>query len=401
MAIDRDWQTLEKHLYMQTGKRLPIVLVRGEGTRVWDANGNEYLDFLAGIAVNVLGHSHPVVVHALEDQARKLIHVSNYFYTTPQIELAELLTESTGLDRVFFCNSGAEAVEGALKLARKWGKVRKGGAFEVIATVGGFHGRTMGALAATGTVKYRTPFEPLPPGFFHVPYNDLDAIKAATTPRTCAIIVEAVQGEAGVIVPDDDYLPGLRQWCDRNGILLIVDEVQTGVGRTGRLFGWQLTGARPDIMTVAKGLGGGVPIGAFLAREEVASAFDPGDHGTTFGGNPLATAVGFAVLSHVIEHDLPDEAASKGRRFISGLRSIEDRHPGISEVRGRGLMVAMELDSEVADELSSDLLGRGLIANAIRPTTVRFLPPLTVTERELDRALGIIEDALHARAKRG
>ncbi|HEY8491209.1 MAG TPA: acetylornithine transaminase, partial [Dehalococcoidia bacterium] len=378
----------------QMFRRVPVTLVRGRGTRVWDDQGREYLDFVQGIAVNVLGHAHPVVADAVRRQAEELIHTSNLVYTTPQLELAALLVEHSCLDRVFFCNSGAEANEGAIKLARRYGRERLNGAYEIICTVNGFHGRTLATVTATGTEKYRLPFAPLPEGFVHVPFDDVAAIQAATTPRTCAVLLEPVQGEGGVNVPAPDYLRRVRQWCDQHGLLLILDEVQTGVGRTGTLWAYEQAGAEPDVMTLAKGLGGGVPIGAVLAREHVAAHFYPGDHGTTFGGNPLATRAGYAVLQYVIQQDLPARARELGAYLMQRLRGLEDRHAVIRGVRGVGLLVAVELRTDAAEEVARRCLERGLLVNNLKPDLLRFTPPLTVSREEIDRAVEILDAAL-------
>src|SRR6266567_7947548 len=314
-----DWIELESRVFMQTGRRVPLVIESGEGTYVVDVNGKRYLDFIAGIAVNSIGHRNPVLVNAIRDQADKLIHISNVFYSVPQLELAELLVEHSCMERVYFVNSGAEANEGAIKLARKWGGVHKDGAYEIISALNSFHGRTLAAITATGTERYKAPFAPLPPGFIIVPYDDVDAIKQATTPRTCAILLEVIQGEGGVNIPADDYLRRVRAWCDEQRILLMLDEVQTGIGRTGTLFAYEQTGVEPDVMTLAKGLAGGVPIGAILAKGTAASAFVPGDHGSTFGGNPLATAAGYAVLKYIIDEDLPGQVRQKGERLLRRL----------------------------------------------------------------------------------
>ena len=391
-----DWISEERQYLFQNYGRQPIVLERGEGTRVWDTEGREYLDFVGGLAVNVLGHAHPVVAEALAEQAQTLIHTSNLYYTKPMVSLARLLVENSCLDRVFFCNSGAEAIEAAIKLARRWGHDTKGGAFEIIATQDGFHGRTMGAVAATGTARYREPFEPLSPGFSHVTWNDLDAIKAATTERTVAVLLEPIQGEGGVNMPAPGYLKGIREWCGERGLLLIFDEIQTGIGRTGTLFAYEQEGVEPDIMCLAKGLAGGVPIGAMLAKEAVAAHLVPGDHGTTFGANPLATATGYATLSHIIDNKLPAQAARASERLVGRLRSIEDRLPLVTEVRGRGLLLAIGLSREVSGEVVAACRERGLLANNVRPNAVRFMPPLNVTDDEIDRACDILEAALLA-----
>ncbi len=388
-----DWQQLENRYLFSTFKRQPVTLVRGQGVRVWDDQGREYLDFVAGIAAVSLGHCHPVVVSALAEQAGALIHVSNLVYSVPQLRLAQLLVENSCLDRVFLCNSGAEAIEGAVKLARKWGKEKRDGAYEVICTDNAFHGRTLATLTASGTEKYKLPYLPLPPGFVHVPFDDVEAIRKATSAKTCAVLVEPIQGEGGVNVPSDDYLRRLRAWCDEAGILLILDEVQTGIGRTGSLFAYQQYGAEPDIMTLAKGLAGGVPIGALLAKEHCA-VFAPGDHGSTFGGNPLCTHVGYSVLKYVIDNDIPGQVAKKGQHLERRLRSLADRHPIVTEVRGRGLLWAIELDGEVAEQAVGMCREEGLIANNVKPTALRLMPPLVVSEEELDRAVEIVDKVL-------
>lgn len=390
----RDWIAEERRYLFQNYVRQPVVLVRGRGTRVWDDEGREYLDFVGGIAVNVLGHAHPAVVEAVRRQAAELVHVSNLYYSTPMVELARLLVEVSGLDRVFFCNSGAEAVEAAIKLARRWGRDARGGAFEIIAAEDAFHGRTLGALAATGTARYREPFEPLPPGFVHVPWNDVAAIRAATTANTVAVLLEPIQGEAGVKLPQAGFLRAVREWCDEKGLLLILDEIQTGMGRTGTFFAFEQEGVRPDVVCLAKGLAGGVPIGAVLAREEVARHFVPGDHGSTFGGNPLACAAGVATVRAILEQGLPNRAARLGEWLLSRLRQLEDRLPVVSEVRGRGLMVAIQLARDVAGALATRCRERGLLVNNVRPDAIRLLPPLTVTEEELERACDILAAAL-------
>lgn len=389
-----DWIAEERAYLFQNYGRQPIVLDRGEGTRAWDTDGKEYLDFVGGLAVNVLGHAHPVVADAVAEQAKKLIHTSNLYYTKPMIELAKLLVENSSFDRVLFVNSGAEAVEAAIKLARRWGHDAKNGAFEIIATQDGFHGRTLGALAATGTVRYREPFGPMVPGFVHVPWNDLEAIKQATTPKTVAVLVEPIQGEGGVNMPAPDYLPALRQWCQQQDILLIVDEIQTGNGRTGTLWAHEQEGITPDIMCIAKGLAGGVPIGAILAKDALAKHLVPGDHGTTFGANPLATAAGVATLRYIIEERLPERAKVQSERLVGRLRSLEDRTATVTEVRGRGLLIAVGLSSDISADVVAACRERGLLVNNVRPNAVRFMPPLTVSDDEIDRACDIFEEAL-------
>lgn len=385
-----NWQELEKQLYMRIIKRLPVTLARGKGARVWDTEGKEYLDFVAGSAVNSLGHCHPVVIEALTEQVQILIHTSNIFYTVPQVQLAKLLVDNSCLDRVFFCNSGAEANEGAIKLARRYGKLHLNGAYEIITTFGSFHGRTLATVAATGQDKHQQPYIPLPDGFIHVNYDDIKAIKAATTNRTCAVMVEPIQGEGGVNVPDDNYLKKIQAWCDEKGILLILDEIQTGIGRIGSLFGYEQYGVEPDIMTLAKGLGGGVPIGAVLAKER-ASVFVPGDHGSTFGGNPLVCAAGLATLKFIIDNDLPSQVKRTGQYLVAGLEKLKAKFDFIVEIRGRGLLLALKFTDNIAEEMVLACLKEGLLVNPVKPDAMRFMPPLVITEKDVDQALGILE----------
>src|SRR5438093_626947 len=329
--------------------RAPICLVRGDGVRVWDSDGKEYLDFGAGLAVAALGHCHPRVTGAIREAAATLLHVSNLYYTAPQIHLAKLLCDHSFAERVFFCNSGAEANEAAPKVARKYAKERYASdRYEVIATHNSFHGRTFATVTATGQEKYRQGFEPLVPGFKHVPYNDLRAMARALDDRTAAIIVEPIQGEGGVNVPDDDYLPGLRKLCDESGTLLILDEIQTGVARTGRLWAYEHAGVEPDIMTLAKALANGVPIGAMLAKEAVARALTPGTHATTFGGTPFVASVAIATLTALLDEKLPERAARMGRRLMERLRAVQRKHAFITDVRGRGLLIGVEMSRPVA-----------------------------------------------------
>ena len=389
----------EKRYLFQNYGRQPIVIERGEGTLCWDSEGKEYLDFVGGLAVNVLGHAHPVVASAVAEQARTLIHMSNLFYTAPMVELAKLLVENSALDRVLFVNSGTEAIEAAIKLARRWGHDNRDGAFEIISTNDGFHGRTMGALAATGTPRYQEPFGPMVPGFVQVPWNDIDAIKKATTEQTVAILLEPIQGEGGVNMPGEGYLRAVEAWCRENNLLLILDEIQTGNGRTGTLFAYEQEEVSPDIVTLAKGLAGGIPIGAVLATEELARHMVPGDHGTTFGGNPVAAAAGVATLKHILEKDLPSRAAGQGERIASRLRAMEDRLPQVTGVRGRGLLVALALASDIAPDVVAACRERGLLVNNVRPNAIRMMPPLTVSDDEVERACDILEDAIIAVAE--
>jgi len=388
-----DWQELARKYLMNTSKRLPVTLVRGEGAKVWDDNGKEYLDFVGGWAVNTLGHCHPEVAKAVAEQARTLIQVSNQFYTIPQIRLAELLIQNSCFDRVFFSNSGAEANEGAVKLARKYGKLYLDGAYEVITMMNSFHGRTLAMVAATGQPGHQKPYTPLPSGFINVEYDNIDAIKAATGKKTCAVMLEAIQGEGGVNVPKDDYLKQVRSWCNEKGILLILDEIQTGIGRTGTLFAYEQYGIEPDIMTLAKGLGGGVPIGAFLAKEGV-SVFEPGEHGSTFGGNPLACAAGYATLKFVLEQNIVENCRHVGNYLKARLERLKSKFDFIIDVRGRGLLLAMGFSRDIADGVVKACLEQGLLLNAVRPSVVRFMPPLIIGEKEADEAVAILEKVL-------
>jgi len=388
-----NWQELDKKYTMHTIDRIPVTLVRGEGARVWDENGREYLDFLAGIAVDSLGHCHPAVVDAITEQANTLIQVSGWFYTIPPVKLGRLLVENSCFDQVFFCNSGAEANEGAVKLARRYGHLKLNGAYEVITATNSFHGRTLLMTAATGQDRMHKPYTPLPSGFQYVAFNDIEAIKAATTDKTCAIMLEPIQGEGGVNVPDDDYLAAVRTWCDEKGILLILDEVQTGIGRLGSLFGYQEYGIEPDIITLAKGLGSGIPIGAFMAKEH-AAVFSPGDHGSTFGGNVLTCAAAYATIKYIIENDIPAKVRKTGQYLVEGLKKLQNKYPFITDVRGRGLLIAIGLDREIGKELTMACLERGLLAVWVKANALRFVPPLTIGNNEVDEALSILDEAL-------
>jgi acetylornithine aminotransferase/acetylornithine/N-succinyldiaminopimelate aminotransferase len=379
---------LAEQYLMQTGRRLPVTFVRGEGCLLYDEEGREYLDLVSGIAVNLLGHAHPDIARALTGQARTLIHTSNLYFTRPQVELARRLVELSFPSRVFLCNSGAEANEAAIKIARKWGTKNRDGAFEIITAVGSFHGRTLATVTAGGQHKYSDPFKPLPDGFVHVAYNDLDAIKAATTEATVAVMLEPVMGEIGIIPAAKGYLEGVRKWCDEKGLLLILDEVQTGLGRTGRWFAYQHHGITPDVMTLAKGLGGGVPIGACLASPK-ADVFEPGDHGSTFGGNPLSCTVALSVLA-VIERDgLVGHAAEMGDLLNGVLQGL-----GAKEVRGLGLMQAAEFAEPHAKAFQQSCLEAGLIINAVDENSIRLVPPLIITGAEIDRAQATMHKVL-------
>ncbi len=392
----KNWTEIEQKLYMRTFTRVPVTLVRGKGARVWDDKGKKYLDFVGGLAVNSLGHCHPVLVKALTEQAKTLIQTSNLFYTIPQLQLAELLISHSCLDRVFFCNSGAEANEGAVKLARRYGKLHLNGAYNIITTFESFHGRTLAMVAATGQNKFQEPYIPLPDGFINVNYNDVEAIKKATTAKTCAVMLEPIQGEGGVNVPDDGYLKKVRAWCDEKGILLILDEIQTGIGRLGTLFGYEQFGVEPDIMTLAKGLGSGVPIGVLLAKEK-ASVFSAGDHGSTFGGNPLVCATSLAVLNYIIDNDMPARVQRLGLYLKSGMEKLKAKFDFIIEVRGRGLLLAMAFTSDIAGEMVKTCLENGLLINNVKPNAIRFIPPFIITEADIDEALAIVEKVLRTR----
>ena len=393
MATTEQWKDIESKYYMFLVRRQPMVLERGDGARVWDVDGKEYLDFTSGWAVNNVGHCNEAVADAIAEQARTLLQTANQFYSIPQLKMAEILVENSCLDKIFICNSGAEANEGAIKLAKKYGKKNKNGAYGIITALNSFHGRTMMNVSATGQPHYQELFEPIPTGFTHVPYNDLEAIKSATNENTVAIMLEPVQGEGGVNIPDTDYLQGVRSWCDENNILLIFDEVQTGLGRLGTLFGYQSFEVEPDIITLAKGLGGGVPIGAFLAKDS-ACAFDPGDHGSTFGGNPFTCAAAHASTKYLIDNNVTENAAKMGEYLGEGLRRIQAGHEFITDVRGMGLLWAVEFDSDLTPEVISACNDAGLLMNPMRPNTVRLMPVLTITEAEIDEALERLEEGL-------
>ena len=388
-----DWQELEKRYFMNTFKRQPVTLVRGEGTRVWDDKGKEYLDFVGGWAVNCLGHCHPALVGAIQEQSNTLIHTSNQFYTIPQIRLAQLLVENSSLDRVFFSNSGAEANEGAMKLARRYGKLRLDGAYEVITAMNSFHGRTLAMVAATGQGKFQEPYVPLPEGFVNVEYNDVEAIKAAATDRTCALMLEPIQGEGGVNIPDRGYFKEARDWCDEKGIILILDEIQTGIGRTGTLFAYEQLGIEPDIMTLAKGLGGGVPIGAILAKEKF-SVFAPGEHGSTFGGNPLSCAAGYATLKYILDNGVVENSRRVGEYLVTSLERLKAKFDFIVQVRGIGLLLALQFDRDIANDVVKACIEEGLLINQVKPNAIRFMPPLIITKKEVDEAVNILERVL-------
>ncbi len=370
--------------------RLPVVLVRGEGSYVWDADGKRYLDLFPGWGVNGIGHCHPRVVAAVREQVGKLIHVANNFYMEPQGRLAQLISERSFGGQCFFCNSGAEANEGAIKLARIHTEPQR---YKVITTYNSFHGRTLTTVAATGQAKYHRGFYPLPGGFVHVPYNDVDVVAKVCDDETCAILVEPIQGEGGVNVPDDDYLPRLRELCDQRGVLLILDEVQTGVGRTGKWFGHQHWGVEPDIMTMAKALGGGLAIGAFEAKPEVAKSLRPGTHASTFGGNPIACAGGIAAFEAIEEEGLLENAVRIEQQVKDRIAALMKKTDLIREVRGKGCMLGIELTRPGA-EIVEECLRRGLLINCTHETVLRLLPSMAATEAEIDEGLDILEGVL-------
>jgi acetylornithine/N-succinyldiaminopimelate aminotransferase len=382
---------------MNTYKRFPVVLMKGLGAKLWDVNGREYLDLVAGIAVCNLGHCHPNVVAAIKDQADNLMHVSNLYYTENQAQLARLLVENSFADKVFFCNSGAEANEAAIKLARKYAHENMGpDKFELITMKDSFHGRTMATITATGQEKFQFGFTPLLEGFVYVPFNDLKALEAAITAKTCGIMLEPIQGEGGVIIPDAQYLAGVRAICDRHGILLIMDEVQTGMGRTGKLFAYEYSKIKPDIMTLAKALGNGFPVGAMLATDEIAKAFGPGNHASTFGGNLLAMAASVATVKTMLQDSILEQSCKTGEYFLSRLKRLQQKHQIITEVRGRGLMLACGLSVEGSD-IVNECLKRGLLINCTGGKTLRFVPPLIITTQEVDQAIDILGSVMEGK----
>jgi acetylornithine/N-succinyldiaminopimelate aminotransferase len=384
---------------MPTYKRLPVTFVRGEGMRLYDDSGRGYLDFVAGIAVNALGHSHPAVVQAITEQAGRLVHTSNLYYTGPMAELADRLCGLLGWDdgRVFFANSGAEANECALKLVRRWAGDRYGpNRYGTIAALGAFHGRTLETLAATGQPAKWKPFHPLPAGFTHVEYDHPGALEDAFTGAESSVLLEPIQGEAGVIVPSDDYLPFVRRVCDETGMALILDEVQTGFGRTGRMFGYEHSGAVPDVITLAKALGNGLPIGACVARGEWAEAFQAGDHATTMGGGPVVCAVALAVIETIESDGLVQNSRETGAYLKGRLQELADRHEGAVEVRGRGLLLALQMSSDCAADVVSACLKQGLLVNNVSPSAIRLCPPLILTRADCDEAIGILDGVLHS-----
>jgi acetylornithine/N-succinyldiaminopimelate aminotransferase len=377
-----------------TYKRFPIVITKGKGCNLWDAEGKKYTDFVSGIAVCNLGHAHPKVAEALSKQAEILLHVSNLYYTEPQTELAVMLTENSFADRVFFCNSGAEANEAAIKLARKHFKDKgESGRYRIVSMEKSFHGRTMATLSATGQEKIKKGFEPILEGFDHIPFNDIDAMRKTINPTTCAVLLEPIQGEGGVRCPDPEYLKSVRRLCDERGVLLIFDEIQTGMGRTGKLFAYEHFGVEPDIMTLAKALANGLPIGAMLATEVIAEAFGPGSHATTFGGTPIVTAVSLQVVKVLIEENLIHHCAKMGDYFKKRLLWLKSRHDSIVDIRGMGLLLGMKLKIK-GDPVVQSCMEKGFLINCIQGSILRFVPPLIIEEAEIDALVACLDEVL-------
>ena len=388
---NEEYHHIDQKTYLPTFKRFPIAFKRGKGSRLWDVEGKEYIDMLAGIAVNNVGHCHPHVVKAIQDQAAELIHISNFFVSPEQVALSEKLTQISGLENVFLCNSGAEAVEGAIKVARKYAsKHGRGGT--IISMENSFHGRTL-ATIATGKKKYQNGFSPIPAGFTSVAFNDFKALEDKIDNEVAAIIIEPIQGEGGINIADQDYLRAVRDLCDKHNILLIFDEVQCGVGRTGHWFAKDHYSIQPDIMALAKGLGGGMPIGAFLCNSRVSDAIDFGDHGTTFGGNPLACAASLATIEVIENENLCEYSQNLGQWLIKELKVLKARRSCIKEVRGRGLMIGIELDTPGAPVVK-DLLEKGVVANATADTVIRFVPPLNISKEDLQQVLELTAESL-------
>jgi acetylornithine/N-succinyldiaminopimelate aminotransferase len=394
---EKEIMALANENIMNTYKRFQIVLTKGLGARLWDINGREYLDFVAGIAVCSLGHSHPQVTAAVKEQLDKLTHVSNLYYTEPQTRLAKMLIENSFAEKVFFCNSGAEANEAAIKLARKYAHENMGpDKFELITMKDSFHGRTMATITATGQEKFQFGFTPLLAGFTYVPFNDLQALEAAISAKTCGVMLEPIQGEGGVNIPDENYLASVRDICDRHGLLLIVDEVQTGMGRTGKLFAYEHSGINPDIMTLAKALGNGLPVGAMLATDKIAKAFVPGNHASTFGGNPLAMVAASTVVKTILQENILENCRKIGDYFLLQLKKLQQKYKIIKEVRGRGLMIAVKLDVEAGD-IVNDCLQKGLLINSTGGKTIRFVPPLIITAQDVDQAIGVLDEVMEGK----
>lgn len=383
---------------MDTYKRFPLLIMKGRGARIYDINGREFIDFVSGIAVNNLGYCNNKVTMAIQKQVQRLTHISNLYYSEPQIRLAKMLVENSFADKVFFCNSGAEANEAAIKLVRRYAKEHYEERYEIITTFNSFHGRTMATISATGQERFQKGFEPLLQGFKYVPYNDIDAIADSIDSKTAAIMVEPIQGEGGVIVPDNTYLPQLRRLCDEKGLLLVLDEVQTGIGRSGKLFAYEHYDIEPDIMTLAKGLGGGMPIGAMLARADIAKSFIPGTHASTFGGNPVTCTSALTTFETILEHGFVlDNCVRMGEYMIEGLKRLAGRYPFIKDVRGKGLLIGMELNYS-GEPVVQECIEEGFLINCTSERVLRFMPPLIITRDEIDMLLDVLDKIFKKRS---
>jgi len=386
-------QLTEKHVSGTYG-RYPIALIKGKGSKVWDKSGKQYIDFVSGLAVNNLGHCHPSVVAAIKKQAEKLIHVSNLYHIEPQSQLAEKLTSVSFADKIFFCNSGTEAIESAIKLARKYFFDQgQSGRTEIITMHNSFHGRTLGSLSATAQNKFHIGFKPLLPGFKYIPFNDLQSARKAITQKTCAILVEPIQGEGGVNIADPSYIRGLKKLCQKNGVLLIFDEVQSGFGRTGKLFAYELYKTKPDIMTMAKSLGGGVAIGAMAGSNRVMKSFVPGTHAATFGGNPLACSAALATLKVITGKNFLNKVNATGIYFLKRLKEIARENPIVKEARGTGMFLALELD-QPGNDIVVDCMNRGFLINCIQQNILRFLPPLNISRKDINSLVSVLSNSL-------
>lgn len=389
-----------KNVIMNTYASFPIVLDRGEGCYVYDTDGKEYLDFVAGIAVNTLGYNNKKLEENIVAQFRKLHHCSNLYWTEPTIALAEKLTQNSAFDKVFFCNSGTEAIEAGLKLSRKYGNMKHGEErYEIITMENSFHGRTFGSVTATGQTKYQKGFGPLLPGVSHVKYNSIEDLKKAVTDKTCAIVVEAIQGEGGVCPAEQEFLENIRDICDEKDIVLVFDEVQTGIGRTGKLFAYEMYGVEPDIICMAKGLAGGIPMGAMMAKDRIASAFEPGNHASTFGGNPLACSAALTVLDELLENGLMENVKAQGERLKKGLEALKEKYSVVEDVRGMGLMQGIAVKPELVKGIVASAIENGLLLVGAGANVIRFVPPLVVGEAEIDKALEIMEKAIAENSK--
>jgi predicted acetylornithine/succinylornithine family transaminase len=390
---NKETMALYDQFVMETYRRNPVALEKGKGAKVWDADGKEYLDFLAGIAVCSLGHSNPKVTAAIRKQAGILGHTSNLYYNGLQAQVAKILVENSFADKAFFCNSGAEANEAAIKLVRKYGHEKMGGRYEIITMLNSFHGRTLATITATGQTKFQIGFEPLPGGFKYVPFNDPAALDAAIGDKTCAVMLEPIQAEGGVNVPSDGYLRAVREICDKKGVLMILDEVQTGMGRTGSLFAYEQHGIKPDVMALAKALGNGFPVGAMLATDKVAEVLVPGTHASTFGGNHLAMAACLASLDCLINDGVLENCRQMSDYLFKRINGLKRKHSIIAQIRGKGLLVAIELSTDCPD-LVGRCLAKGLLVNCTSPRVMRLVPPLIIKKSDINKAMAIIDEVL-------